>query len=129
LQPAWSVTGAALGGQASGATSCLNGSLAYFPALVVLALLAWRLRSRRHKAANSLWLAVVLLTVSLFFHTIDHLVCSLTLLGDYQFGTHFLSHLLNAIALFILLRASMLHQEKPLVHEILPPEAKWSKGL
>ena len=127
LQPAWSIGGQAGDLKAIGATSCLNGSFAYLPALMVLFALALWTRKRRHKAAKSLFLAAFLLLGAIVFHTIDHLSCSLTLVSDYKTGTHYLWHLLVGAFVFILLRTTMRHQDKRLVQEIIPPGASRSK--
>ena len=129
LQPPWSINTGSLNADLKGATSCLNGSFAYFPALVSLFILAWLAGMRKHKAANSLLLAAFLLFVSLVFHSIDHLVCSSTVLAGHPMGVHFVWHVLSAAGLFVLLRSSMLYQNKRLVQEILPPEAKRSKNF
>ena len=129
LQPAWSVGDGAADVQKPGATSCLNGSFAYFPSLFVLLVLTWTLRKRRHKAAKSHMFASFLLIVALVFHTLDHLTCTLTLFGDHNLGVHFVWHLLSAASMFILLRSAMLHQGKRLVQEIIPPDAKRSKNI
>ena len=128
LQPAWSIVGNVSGAKTIGATSCLNGSFAYFPALVVLALLTWILHKRRHKAAKSLLFATILLLVALIFHTLDHLVCSLTLVGGHKVGVHFVWHLLGGAIVFTLLRTTMLYQDKRLVQEIIPPRANRTKN-
>lgn len=119
LQPPWSIGGGAEGG----ATSCLNGSAGYIPSLLALAFLSIMLRSRKHKAASSLMLATLLLLASLGFHAVDHLYCSELQISGHIFGTHFLWHGLNALVLFTLMRASMVHQNKVPVQEIIHPES------
>ncbi len=126
LQPAWSIVSKAAERTVTGATSCLNGSFAYFPALLALSLLAWMAFRRRHKAARSLLVATLLLFAAMVFHTLDHLTCSMTLVGNHTSGVHFVWHLLGGVSLFILVRSSMLHQNKRLVQEIIPPDAKHS---
>jgi len=69
-------------------------------------------------------LAALLLLASLGFHAIDHLYCSELQVSGHIFGTHFLWHGLNALVLFTLMRASMVHQNKVAVQEIIPPESK-----
>ncbi|MCP4933480.1 MAG: hypothetical protein GY927_04585 [bacterium] len=127
LQPAWSIIGEATDTKAIGATSCLNGSFAYFPALMALFALALWTHKRRHKSAKSLFFAAFLLLGAMVFHTIDHLTCSVNFVSGYKAGTHFIWHLLVGACLFILLRTAMRHQDKRLVREIIPPDAKHSK--
>ncbi len=127
LQPAWSITGQAGDLKTMGATSCLNGSFAYLPALMVLFALALWTHKRRHKAAKSLFVAAFLLLGAIVFHTFDPLTCSLTTINGYKTGTHLLWHLLVGACVFILLRTTMRHQDKRLVQEIIPPDGTRSK--
>ncbi len=120
LQPLWSVTA----GAKEGATSCLNGTFGYLPALIVLLVLAVLLRVQRHKAAPSLMLSTLLFLVSMIFHMIDHLYCTELKIAGHVIGTHFVWHGLNALVLLTLLRASMIHQNRPPVQEIIPPDPR-----
>lgn len=88
---------------------CFNGSVGYFPALIVLFLVGGLLAIRSHPAAWSLISAGVLFAISLTFRTVDRSVCStvhLDHLGG-PIGTHFIWHTLNAILLYILVRAAI----------------------
>lgn len=94
-----------------GTKPCFNGSVGYFPALGVLLLIGGLLAMRSHPAAWSLISAGMLFAVSLMFRTIDRAVCSsvhLDYLGG-PIGTHFIWHTLNAILLYILVRAAIRH--------------------
>jgi hypothetical protein len=83
-----------------------NGSIAYLPALaalIILAALLWIGSGRRDRpAAQGLALAAAIFAVSLTFRTVDRAVCAAVPLG-----THFLWHLLNACALWLLLRTAI----------------------
>jgi hypothetical protein len=87
----------------------LNGSIAYLPALGALAAFAallWapsKSRPQCRETALSLAAAALVFTISLFFRTIDRDVCS-----AFAPGAHFLWHLLNALVLWLLLRAAIL---------------------
>ena len=120
LQPLWSRTPDG----ASGATSCLNGTGGYIPFFVALAFLAFALRSRRHPATGSITAASLLFAAALVFHAIDHLYCQQLLFQGYATGTHFIWHILEALVLFLLLRAAMVHQNRLPVQEIIPPDPK-----
>jgi hypothetical protein len=83
----------------------LNGSIGYLPAgmaLVVVGGLA--LAGDRARAGRSLLLAAAVFAVALTFRSVDHAVCQ-----AFPVGTHFLWHGLNAIVLFILVRAAIEH--------------------
>lgn len=124
MQPPWSMKGDIA---ARGATSCLNGSGGYLPSVLALGLLAYVLRARGHKAAGSLMLATGLFFASLVFLAVDHLFCAQLSVRGHQIGTHFIWHGLNAGVLFLLLRASMVYQNRLPVQEIIPPDPKTGK--
>ncbi len=78
----------------------LNGSHAYLPALAATLVIGWLVR---HRPGGPLILAAGgTLIVSLVFRTIDNVVCP-----AFPLGTHFLWHLLNAVVLYLLLRAAL----------------------
>ncbi len=94
------------------AISGLNGSAAYLPALGALIAFAALLRAptedkartaRRQAAALGLATAAGIFFVSVCFRTMDRAICS-----AFPLGAHFLWHLLNAAALWILLRTALL---------------------
>ena len=91
----------------------LNGSHAYLPALAATLLVGWL--ARRRPAGPLLLAAGATLIVSLFFRTIDGAVCASFLLG-----THFLWHILNAVVLYLLLRAALLERESACKAGALP---------
>lgn len=72
----------------------LNGSLAYAPTLLVLALLAWH--QQRSGAPASLGWACGLFSLSLLLRSLDNLLCAL-----WPIGTHLFWHLLNAVVLVL----------------------------
>ncbi|HEU5018124.1 MAG TPA: ceramidase domain-containing protein [Pseudolabrys sp.] len=81
----------------------LNGSHAYLPALAATLIVGWFARDR---AARPLILAAGgTLAGSLFFRGIDMAVCS-----SFPLGTHFIWHCLNAVVLYLLLRAGLIGQ-------------------
>jgi len=77
----------------------LNGSIGYLPALVAMIAMA---RVTRGQARRGLELAVMIFTLSLALRTIDLAACE-----TFRLGTHFLWHLLNAVVLYVLLRAAI----------------------
>ncbi len=89
---------------------CLNGSAGYLPAFVVLLLSGLALLIMRHRAALSLISAGLIFALSLTFRTFDKDWCHeiMSLYGG-PLGTHFIWHILNALLLFILLRAAVRH--------------------
>ncbi|MFT5509083.1 MAG: putative membrane protein [Hyphomicrobiaceae bacterium] len=88
---------------------CLNGSMGYMPAFIVLLLVGGALKLRSHPAGHSLITAGVLFAISLAFRTIDKTVCTVTDIGLLAgpIGTHFIWHSLNAVLLYILIRAAI----------------------
>ena len=94
-----------------GAGPCLNGSIGYVPAFLVLMLIGGLLVAKAHPAGRSLLGAGLIFAVSLSLRTIDRTICAATDIGmlDGPVGTHFFWHILNAILLYILIRAAILH--------------------
>jgi hypothetical protein len=79
-----------------------NGSALYGPALLMLVVTCLWLWLRGNGAAKWLLSATIVFAVSLTLRTIDRtdLVC-----GVHQIGTHWAWHTLNAVVLYLLLRA------------------------
>ncbi|HWI67747.1 MAG TPA: hypothetical protein VNS88_05155, partial [Nitrospiraceae bacterium] len=84
-----------------------NGSLFYLPALAALIVVGLLLEERRHRAAPYLLWAAAILAVSVTLRTLDMALCEKIVIEGREFGTHFAWHMLNALALFLLLRASL----------------------
>ncbi|MBX2833986.1 MAG: hypothetical protein KTR28_03345 [Micavibrio sp.] len=85
----------------------LNGSIEYFPALIMLTGLAtWHVfHAPRDRLA--LPAAVVIFCISLTFRSIDSAVCT-----AFPYGTHFLWHCLNGAVLYLTTRGFVLNQTK-----------------
>jgi hypothetical protein len=66
-----------------------------------------------HTAGRYLLAAGGIFFVSMLFRTIDLEVCDLTRVGGHALGTHFLWHILNGTALYLLLRAAILSGRRP----------------
>lgn len=96
-----------LGEGVSGAKPCLNGSIFYLPALFALIVVGLLLKERGHKAAPWLLWAAAIFTVSITLRSLDLALCDKVLIEGRKVGTHFAWHVLNALALFLLLRASL----------------------
>ncbi|MGE0754130.1 MAG: hypothetical protein AB7L92_03120, partial [Alphaproteobacteria bacterium] len=77
-----------------------NGSIAYFPCIMALMVVAALLKKRSHPATRLLVRASALLIVSLTFRSIDMQLCD-----TLPIGTHFLWHILNGTVLYTLTRA------------------------
>ncbi len=95
---------------------CLNGSVAYFPALGALLLIGIYLAIRRHPAGKYLAAAGLVFAVSLTFRSIDMAICPRTIISiidaSRPSGTHFLWHILNATLLLALLIAALRHGDR-----------------
>jgi len=81
-------------------TRLLNGSIGYLPALA--ALIAVALAASEQGTQRSLRLAAVVFAISLAFRTADNAVCP-----QFPLGIHFVWHVLNAVVLYVLLRAAI----------------------
>jgi len=97
------------------AGSALNGSLAYAPALVSLLAVGAILHRRKHGATDWVLAAFCVFFISLILRTLDGwpaevpLGCMVRQVGEQSIsiGTHALWHLLNAVMLYLLLRAAI----------------------
>ena len=82
----------------------LNGSIDYLPALAALLIM---LGVVPVTVRRTVALAAAVFVISLAFRTVDRAVC-----GTFPLGTHFIWHLLNAVVLFVLLRAAIRFEPK-----------------
>lgn len=89
---------------------CLNGSVGYLPALLATTAIGGVLALKHHPAAHSLLIAGGIFAASLTFRSVDQAACAQTVIVGDPLGTHFLWHTLNAIMLFILMRAVITSQ-------------------
>jgi hypothetical protein len=94
-------------GSAADAKPCLNGSMAYLPALAALIVVGMVLAERHHKAAPYIVGAATVFTVSIILRSVDLSFCDQVVIDGRKVGTHFIWHLLNAVVIFLLLRASL----------------------
>ncbi len=81
----------------------------YHPALGALVMIAVALAAVRHAAWKYLAAASAVFLASMTLRTLDFELCDLTHWGGRATGTHFLWHTLNAVTLYLLLRAAILH--------------------
>ena len=95
------------GVEAEGAKPCLNGSVFYLPALAAMIVIGLLLHERGHRAAPWVLWAAAIFAVSVTLRSLDLTLCDKFLIDGRKVGTHFAWHLLNALALFLLLRASL----------------------
>ena len=95
------------GPEIQGAKPCLNGSIFYLPALGALIIVGLLAEERRHRAAPYLLWAAAILTISITLRSLDFALCDRILIDGRKVGTHFAWHILNGLALFLLLRASL----------------------
>ncbi|MGK2923700.1 MAG: ceramidase domain-containing protein [Methyloceanibacter sp.] len=99
--------GIGLPGAAPDAKPCLNGSMAYVPALGALIIVGMVAAERHRKAAPYILAAAVVFAVSIILRSVDLALCEQLVIHGRKVGTHFIWHLLNAVVLFLLLRASL----------------------
>jgi len=89
------------------AKPCLNGSVGYLPALAALIVIGMVLVERHHRAGPYVVWAAAIFAISIVFRTVDLSFCNQVVIDGRSVGTHFIWHLLNALVLFLLLRASL----------------------
>lgn len=94
---------------AAAGARCLNGSLAYSPALFTLAASAGLLAFLRHPAWRTLAVASLVFSISLTVRTFDLEICSQTQIAGRAAGVHFVWHMLNAVTVYLLLVAALRH--------------------
>lgn len=93
-----------------GGGPCLNGSVAYGPAFLAMVVIGGVLLGQGHRAGGYVLAAGLTFAVSLTFRSIDRVICADTVfLGSGPLGTHFLWHVLNAVLLYLLMRAAILY--------------------
>ncbi len=86
---------------------CLNGSIFYLPALIALIIVGLVAEERSHRAAPYLLWAAAIFAVSITLRSLDVTLCDQVVIEGRKVGTHFAWHILNALTLFLLLRASL----------------------
>ncbi|WP_246274225.1 ceramidase domain-containing protein [Hyphomicrobium sulfonivorans] len=91
------------------ARHCLNGTMTYAPALVAMIVIGAFAAFRRQGAAPYLFAAAGVFFISMLFRTVDWETCSRSIVAGRTLGTHFLWHVFNGLALFILLLAAIRH--------------------
>jgi hypothetical protein len=82
----------------------LNGSIDYLPALAAMLIMLGFVPATIRRTVG---LAAAVFVISLAFRTVDQAVCR-----AFPLGTHFIWHLLNAVVLFVLLRAAIRFEPK-----------------
>jgi hypothetical protein len=103
---------------------CLNGSLGYAPALIVMvAMAAWLLQAR-HPGGGFIAAAALTFIVSMTFRSLDQRLCGEWIIMGHRLGTHFTWHLLNSLTLFFLLVAAIRYGHR--TQQVLPPRPKAS---
>jgi hypothetical protein len=82
----------------------LNGSVGYLPVLLLIAAYALALIRRAPETARGLAVGTAILSLSLFFRTVDAAVCEAL-----PVGTHFFWHILNGAMLGWMIRVLVRH--------------------
>ncbi len=78
----------------------INGSLIYLPALLVIFVLGLYHYQSQNAERSLLLGAASLFLLSIFFRSIDNMICT-----QFVLGTHFLWHILNALVIYLAMRA------------------------
>jgi Ceramidase len=97
-----------------GAHPCLNGSLAYAPALTALALAAGAMGLTRHPGARLMMAAAAVFALAFTARSLDRALCDATTVsvlgfGRRALGTHAVWHTLNGILIYLLLITAVRH--------------------
>lgn len=77
----------------------INGSLIYAPALLVIFVLGLYHYQSQNAERSLLLGAASLFLLSIFFRSIDNMICT-----QFVLGTHFLWHILNALVIYLAMR-------------------------
>ena len=77
------------------------------PALIALIIVGLVAEERSHRAAPYLLWAAAIFAVSITLRSLDVTLCDQVVIEGRKVGTHFAWHILNALTLFLLLRASL----------------------
>ena len=86
---------------------CLNGGIAYLPALAGLLAVGASLHVRQDASARTLLAAAGLFSFSLALRSIDLTLCPLIRIGPVTIGAHALWHLGTAIVIHLLLKTAV----------------------
>jgi hypothetical protein len=100
--------------------ACLNGTIGYVPALLALVATGGALVSRGHSAGPRLLAAATVFVISLIARTTDLAACEMTRTMGHAMGLHFLWHALNAVVIYLLLKAALEAAEPPRRQEQSP---------
>ena len=84
---------------------CLNGTLPYLPALLMMLGVGGWLLARGRSAGLPYLAAAAIFALSMTLRTLDGPLCPSLVIGGYRAGSHFVWHLLNALTLYVLLVA------------------------
>ncbi len=95
------------GPELQGVKACLNGSLFYLPALGALIVIGLLMEERRLKAVPYVLWAAAISAASIALRSLDMALCDEIKLQGHATGTHFAWHVLNAIVLLLLIKASL----------------------
>ena len=86
----------------------LSGGALYVPALLLLIAVGAALYRRQHDAGRAMFAAAGVFVLSFTARMLDAPICTI-----FPLGTHFLWHILNAILLYLLVRAAILYVPQP----------------
>ena len=86
-------------------SDAFNGSVMYFPFVIMLAGFIIYMQYKKHPAAKYFLIATCVFILALFFRIIDIMCCSWN-----PIGTHFLWHIFNGVFIYLLLRTLILTQ-------------------
>jgi hypothetical protein len=101
----------------------MDGYVSYIPTFFFLALLTLHLLIQRHPASMQIFAATALALLSLYCRTIDRSIC-----GELPIGTHFLWHGINAMVMYILVKAIITqHVRNRTDHNALASSHKYSE--
>lgn len=90
-------------------SACLNGSVAYMPALATMVLIGGWMAIKNHPTASYVLGASVIFMLSITFRTVDPIWCEHVWFLGTRLGTHFLWHIFNSVTLYLLLLAAVRH--------------------
>lgn len=85
----------------------LNWTYIFFPTILCLGLMCFYLYRQRHFLRHYVAGSAVFFTLAVIARSVDRNLC-----GEWEYGTHYLWHLFNAVALYLSTRAMILHHKQ-----------------
>ncbi|MEL6372789.1 MAG: ceramidase domain-containing protein [Pseudomonadota bacterium] len=91
-----------------GGRPCFNGSLGYAPALAAMLVIGPLMLVWKRPGGTLVLGAGLVFALSLTLRTLDYTLCEAVQAHGHRIGTHFAWHILNALTLYLLIKAALI---------------------